>query len=78
MVIMGFNNCQKTVTVAKGKLYRWGGGGSVMRMVGTEGVMNISGNRLSVCQNKMAGASGYGGWYSCDTFSEAEQLRYQK
>lgn len=55
-----------------------GGGGSKMRLVGTEGVLDVGWNGFTVKRSKMASAPSYGGWDSYDTFSEKEQKAYKK
>ena len=55
-----------------------GGGGSKLRLVGTEGVMEITWNGIVVRQRKMASAPGYDGWDSFPTFTEKQQAAYKK
>jgi predicted dehydrogenase len=55
-----------------------GGGGSKLRLVGTEGVMEITGNSVIIRQRKMASAPGYGGWDTYNTFSEKQQTAYKR
>jgi len=55
-----------------------GGGGSKMRLVGTEGVLDVGWNSFTVKRNKMPAAPGYGGWDSYETFSKKEQKAYKK
>jgi predicted dehydrogenase len=54
------------------------GGGSVTRLVGTEGEIRIGGNELTVKRQKMSAAPGYGGWDSFETFPEAVQKEFVK
>ncbi|CAN5746576.1 hypothetical protein BH24BAC1_BH24BAC1_04020 [soil metagenome] len=52
------------------------GGGSFIRMVGTEGEIRIGGNDVTVKRQKLAAAPGYGGWDSFSTFAEATQKEF--
>ncbi|MEL7534244.1 MAG: Gfo/Idh/MocA family oxidoreductase [Bacteroidota bacterium] len=54
------------------------GGGSHARMVGTEGVMELGYNSITVKRNKLSDAPGYGGWDSYGTFTKAQQAAYEK
>ncbi|GLR18043.1 Gfo/Idh/MocA family protein [Portibacter lacus] len=54
------------------------GGGNQFKLVGTEGAMEIKGNKILVSKSKMSDAPGYGGWDSFSTFSEEEQAAYKK
>ncbi|MEL6850159.1 MAG: Gfo/Idh/MocA family oxidoreductase, partial [Bacteroidota bacterium] len=54
-----------------------GGGGSMTRFIGTEGVMVLNGRSVSVKKRKMAKAPGYGGWDSYNTFSKGQQAAYK-
>lgn len=54
-----------------------GGGGSVTRLVGTEGTMTLGWNEVTVRRSKLPEAPGYGGWDSFFTFSEKEQAAYE-
>lgn len=65
-------NAQIRVNFVDGK-----GGGSYIRLVGTEGVLDIKGSSLTVSQSRLGEAPGYGGWDSYDTFSSAEQARFK-
>ena len=53
-----------------------GGGGSKVRLIGSEGLMEISGRGVLVKTSKMGGAPGYGGWDSFETFSERTQQKF--
>ncbi len=53
-----------------------GGGGSKVRLIGSEGLMEISGSGVVVKRNVMGKAPGYGGWDSFDTFSERTQKEF--
>ncbi len=55
-----------------------GGGGGLLKLVGTEGTMEIGWNKITVKKNKIPDAPGYGGWDSFETFSEAQQQDYKK
>ncbi len=53
-----------------------GGGGSKVRLVGTEGVMEIQWGGIKVVYSRMPNAPGYGGWDSFGTFTEAMQEKF--
>lgn len=55
-----------------------GGGGSLLKLVGSEGTMEIRGNTITIKTNKMADTPGYGGWDTYGTFSSAQQKDYAK
>ena len=65
-------NLQLRVNFIDGK-----GGGSMIRMVGSEGVMTFGWNGLTVERNVMPQAPGYGGWDSFETFPEAIQKDFK-
>ncbi len=52
------------------------GGSSKLRLVGTEGVMILAGNSLTIQKKVLSSAPGFGGWDSYNTFSEATQKEY--
>ena len=54
------------------------GGGGLLRLVGTDGVITLGGNSLKVERHKTPKYPGYGGWDSFDTFTEAQQKEYEK
>jgi predicted dehydrogenase len=54
------------------------GGGSKLRLVGSEGVITMDGNSVKVERSKTPKNPGYGGWDSFETFSEAQQRDYEK
>lgn len=54
-----------------------GGGGSVFRIVGTDGVIDLGWSGLKVYRNKLSETPGYGGWDSFGTFTEAQQEAYK-
>ena len=54
------------------------GGGGLLRLVGTDGVITLGGNSLKVERHKTAKNPPYGGWDSFDTFSSAQQAEYEK
>ncbi len=66
-------NLQMRVNFADG-----GGGGQLLRLVGTDGVITLGYNSVKVKRNKTAKAPGYGGWDSFNTFSSAQQKEYEK
>jgi len=53
------------------------GGDGLMRIVGTEGVIEC-GNSIKLRRNKIPQNPGYGGWDSFDTFTEAAQRDFVK
>lgn len=55
-----------------------GGGGSLLKLVGTEGTMNIGWGDIKIKKNKIPDAPGYGGWDSFGTFTKAQQEDYKK
>jgi predicted dehydrogenase len=66
-------NLQMRVNFADG-----GGGGQLLRLVGTDGVITLAYGNVKVKRNKTSYAPGYGGWDSFDTFSSAQQKEYEK
>jgi hypothetical protein len=66
-------NLQMRVNFADG-----GGGGQLLRLVGTDGIITLGYDGIKVRRNKTAKAPGYGGWDSFDTFSCAQQKEYEK
>lgn len=54
------------------------GGSSKLRLIGSEGVIDIGWGGLTLTRRKMSAAPGYGGWDSFDTFTEKQQKDYQK
>lgn len=54
------------------------GGGGMLRLVGTDGVITLGGNSMKVRRNKTPKYPGYGGWDSFDTFTAAQQEEYKK
>ncbi len=55
-----------------------GGEGGNFKLMGTEGVLEIVGNKLMLTKSKMSDSPTYGGWDSFDTFTEAQQKEYVK
>ena len=55
-----------------------GGGGQLLRLVGTDGVITLGYGSVKVKRSKTPNAPGYGGWDSFDTFSSAQQKEYEK
>ncbi len=55
-----------------------GGGGEVLRFVGSEGVMTVGWTSIKVVLHHTPKAPGYGGWDSFNTFTEAQQKEYEK
>jgi predicted dehydrogenase len=54
-----------------------GGGGTKIRFVGTDGSMEVFGDRLVVSRKPLPSAPGYGGWDSFGTFSEAGRREFE-
>jgi predicted dehydrogenase len=54
------------------------GGGSRLRLVGTDGIITMDGGSVKIERNKTKKTPGYGGWDSFETFSEAQQKEYEK
>ncbi len=54
------------------------GGGSLLKLVGTEGTMTIGWNDIRIKKNKIPNAPGYGGWDTYGTFTKAQQADYEK
>ena len=54
------------------------GGQEVIRFVGSEGVMDVKGNNLSISHSIMPEAPGFGGYDSLFTFSKSMQEEMQK
>jgi predicted dehydrogenase len=55
-----------------------GGGGSLMRLVGTEGTMDIGWRNITIKGQKISKVPGYGGWDSYHTFSKKQQAAYKE
>lgn len=55
-----------------------GGGGGLLKLVGSEGTMTIGGSSIAVKHNKLGASPGYGGWDSFETFTKAQQEDYKK
>ena len=54
------------------------GGSSMIRLVGTEGVLTIGFNSVKVQKSILPQAPGFGGWDSFGTFTEATQKDFEK
>lgn len=54
------------------------GGGSRLRLVGSDGVMTLTGNTIKVQQRRTPKNPTYGGWDSFDTFTSAQQKEFEK
>ncbi len=52
------------------------GGSQRVRLVGSEGVLEISGGGVKLMRSKMEEYPGYGGWDTFETFTEAQQREY--
>jgi len=64
-------NLQMRVNFVDGK-----GGGEMLRIVGTEGVIEMDWNQVTLKRNRLSAAPGYGGWDSFETFSSGQQKEY--
>lgn len=53
------------------------GGDSLVRLIGTEGVMDVGWGNVRVKRSVMSSRVGYGGWDTFNTFSEAQQKAYE-
>jgi predicted dehydrogenase len=54
------------------------GGGSRLRLVGSDGVLTLTGSSVKVQRNKTSKNPEYGGWDSFNTFTEAQQKEYEQ
>ena len=54
------------------------GGGSLVRLIGTEGIIDVGWNDVKVERHVMSSRPGYGGWDTFQTFAESEQKAYEK
>jgi len=54
------------------------GGGSSVRLIGSEGVMTLGWSGITVERNPVSRRPSYGGWDSYDTFSTKQQAEYKK
>ena len=54
------------------------GGKTGIRLVGTEGEMDLDNNQITVRRKKLPKAPGYGGWDSYETFPDAVQKEFVK
>ena len=54
------------------------GGGGLLRLVGTDGVITLGGNSVKVERHKTQKNPPYGGWDSFDTFSSAQQKEFEQ
>jgi predicted dehydrogenase len=52
--------------------------GEGLRLIGTDGVMDLGWSHVKVTPHKVEKEPGYGGWDSFDTFSESQQKEYEK
>lgn len=50
--------------------------GERLRLIGTEGALDITGGSLKVTRNRIRKQPGYGGWDTFNTFTEAQQKEY--
>lgn len=53
------------------------GGGSLLKLVGTEGTITITGREIKIRKNRIKEAPGYGGWDSYETFTEAQKADFK-
>lgn len=54
------------------------GQGNVLKLIGTEGTMDVGWTDLTIRKNKLPNAPGYGGWDSFETFTAAQKKDYEK
>jgi len=54
------------------------GSPEMTRFIGSEGVMTISGNGITLKKSKVRSEPTYGGWDSFQTFSESQQKEFEK
>jgi len=54
------------------------GGGSMLRLVGSEGVMTLGWSGITIEKSKISEAPGYGGWDTFNTYSESTRKEYEK
>ncbi len=54
------------------------GGGEMLRLVGSEGVIEVGWGHVKVTRNKITRNPGYGGWDSFETFSNIQQKEFEK
>lgn len=66
-------NVQMRVNFADGS-----GGGSHVRLIGSEGVMEIGWDGIKIKKSKVSTVPTYGGWDSFDTFSNQQQKDFEK
>lgn len=66
-------NLQMRVNFADGN-----GGSEMVRLVGTEGVMELGWDQVTVRMNPVSKSPGYGGWDSFDTFASGQQKEFEK
>lgn len=55
-----------------------GGGGEMLRLVGSDGLITLGWGSVKVQRNKTQKNPGFGGWDSFDTFSTAQQKEFEK
>jgi predicted dehydrogenase len=54
------------------------GGGSMVRMVGTEGMIEFGWDNIKIKRNKVSRRPTYGAWDSYDTFSNSQKIEFKK
>lgn len=54
------------------------GGGSHVRLIGSEGVMTLNWNGITIQKNPVKTSPSYGGWDSFDTFSKKQQAEFER
>lgn len=52
--------------------------GEGLKLIGSDGVIDMGWNSVKVTRNKISNTPTYGGWDSFDTFSSAQQKEYEK
>ena len=66
-------NLQMRVNFEDGK-----GGGEMVRLIGTDGVIELGWDYVTLKRNRLSKAQSYGGWDSFDTFSSSQQKEFKK
>jgi hypothetical protein len=54
------------------------GGGEMLRIIGSEGVIEVGWGEVKLIRNKIPKNPGYGGWDSFETFSTAQQKDFER
>lgn len=54
------------------------GGGQRVRLIGSEGLLEINGNSVKLIRSKIPEAPGYGGWDTYNTFTKKQKEEFEK